>query len=1116
MADAPAAETPPIARDQAQPDQSGANITSATSNELNHSPEQQLPRDETASSHDAYGDESKIHAESNGTRGTGASSTRVDSNDDGLEKSKLPDWIAEHLTWRDLKLLIRCSLAAWGSFLFVVINPALKNYGQAAFMGMLCLFINPPSVVLPFYILAATTILLGICLAWGWGSLAFVAALSQRNDELYNTTYNAIRQAAVQTPNPTFYVQRQIFNGELLQTGPTVILFTMCGIFIYFMARLQASFPKLTLISIFGMIVIDPYLTTAPLLNNFNGTLPLTFIKPLASGVAIGITLSLLVFPESCSYATMIVLSRSLSRVRRVLEITKYTLGDMEREIPVDEIKNLKLKIVDEHNQMNQGFLFMALEASVGRWSGQDVGSLKAIFQDLFIRGTVLLNFHLFRQDYRDKVLQKAPKDRHAQDVDTASTLVSEKGEEADQESVKKHKHGKRHSHQPRRVGVTQTLATITVYEFLRPNPEVQKLGQSALKAVEDASRDFLAACEAGLETSAEIIDSVNNTRWWGRPKKAQIDSMVEKHMEVLDRLKHERDHFALHAVDKMIDPVSHLFDEDGNLIDFSDQDKGMKLPGLMIGINYRHRVLAVANSLITLLERLVELEMKKTETKLWLPTAIRGLFSLAFSPEPVNDDNALERIETRREREEQNTRKERHEKRKQKKEQTKAITKPEVSVGRERSKFARALTGFFHWLTNGEGVFAARVVIVTIAMAIPTAVKSSAAFCYDNRAVWAVIMAQLTISQYMGDFIFSIAMRTLGTVIGGVFGLVVWYIGAGSGPGNPYGIMAILAPFVIFIIAIRIFAPMVLLMPTIMGGATMMLVVGYSWEVNYLPSLIYAEPGYGVFWRRLVLVMVGFAAAIIVQIFPRPPSSTRNASKSLATSLSDITSFYSEIMSHFLTQEEGAPAEPMDKLQERISKLYTDMQELVPRIQMVRFEPSSSPFTCENLLKVEDHLGKILESLSLISFVSPRLTPMYQKRLEVQTEFARTDTIAAIMAVLGVLEGSLRTGHPLAEVLPVPLLGRLRKVPGPADGVDSLTRDMLNNEEWSVFAVTLMAVTGLYSRIDDLVMTVKDAVGEKHYIAGIPHHHHHPHHALAPPTAQSAGPEEPKSSVEV
>ncbi|KAF3932551.1 hypothetical protein ABW20_dc0104011 [Dactylellina cionopaga] len=1003
--------------------------------------------------------------------------------------SKLPDWVTEHLTLRDLKILIRCSLAAWASFFFVVINPVLHNFGQAAFMGMLCLFINPPSVILPLFLLAATTILLGICLAWGWGTLAFLAAMSQRDDDLYNATIARIRQAAVKAPNPTFYAQRQIFNGELLQTGPTVVLLVMCCVFIYFMARLQAKFPKLILVSIFGMIVIAPYITTAPLLDNFNGTLPLVFVKPLAASVAIGVVLSLLVFPESCSHATLALLSKSLGRMRQVIDITRDTLLDVEQEIPIDDIKALKLKIIEEHTEIDQGFTFMGLEPSIGRWSGEDVKSLKSLFQDLYIRSTVMLNFHLLRQEYRSKVLHGAPKADHFMDAEPDTHGDFEKSQEHLERPKKEHKH----SPSTRRVGISQTLATLTVYEYLRPDPEVAKLGQEALSAVEDVSRNLLTACDDAISTSSEIMTSVNSTRWFGCPKKLELDALVEKHTQVLEKLKYERDFFALHAVDRMVDPVSHFFDESGKLIETSDHDRGMRLPGMMIGVNYKHRILAIATTLIDLLERLVELEMKKTKTRLWMPFALRALFSWAFSPEPVRDDNALERVETRREKEEQKARRAKAKKseKKEKKKEPKKARAPQESAGRQRNKFAEALTGIFHWFTNNEGVFAARVVIVTLALAIPGVVKESAAFCYDNRSVWALIMAQLTISQYMGDFVFSITMRTFGTVIGGVIGLVVWYIGAGSGPGNPYGIMAILAPFIVFGITIRVFAPREWMMPGVMGAATMVLVVGYSWEVNYLPSLIYAEPGYGVFYRRLLLVMVGFAAAIIVQIVPRPPSATRNASKSLATVLSDLTGFYSDTMSHFLTSHEDPDSTP-EKLHGRIAEMYTQLQELAPRIKMVKLEPSSSPFTSDILENISDSLGKILESLSIMSFVTGKLTPMYRKRLEVQTDFAKTDTIAAIMATLGVLEGSLRTAHPLAEILPVPLLGRLRKAAGPADGVDSLSRDMLKDDDWSTFVVMLMAVTSLYSRIDDLVMNVKDAVGEKYYVRGLPHHGHH------------------------
>ncbi|KAF3938728.1 hypothetical protein ABW19_dt0201219 [Dactylella cylindrospora] len=492
----------------------------------------------------------------NGARNETATNQQHGDNTESNKSSilaKLPDWFTERLTIRDLKILFRASLAGWASFLFVVIHPVLRNFGQAAFMGMLCLFINPPSVILPFYILAASTILIGMCLAWAWGAIASLAALSYRDDELYNATYNTILQAAAQSPNPAFYVQRKIFDGELLQTPVTVIMFVMCNIFIYFMARLQASFPKLILVSIFGIIVIDVYLTTGPLIDNFRGTLPIIFVKPLTSSVAVGIVLSLLVFPESCSHATLAMLSKSLGRAREVLGITKSTLQDMNKDIPIKEIDILKRKIIEEHTLVDQGFTFIGIEPSIGRWSGEDVKSLKHMFQDLFIRGTVLLNFHVLRQEYREKVLRNAPKDPMVLDSD--STL--NEGDKSDScnslnKILKDHRHGK-HTH--RHVAQAQTLASLTVYEFLRPDPEVAKLGQEALKAVEDVSRNLLNNCDTAIAISIEIIESVNTTRWFGSPKKSDLDALVEKHTQVLDKLKSELEQVQENQ-DKVLDAI--------------------------------------------------------------------------------------------------------------------------------------------------------------------------------------------------------------------------------------------------------------------------------------------------------------------------------------------------------------------------------------------------------------------------------------------------------------------------------------------------------------------------------------------------------------------------------
>lgn len=43
----------------------------------------------------------------------------------------------------------------------------------------------------------------------------------------------------------------------------------------------------------------------------------------------------------------------------------------------------------------------------------------------------------------------------------------------------------------------------------------------------------------------------------------------------------------------------------------------------------------------------------------------------------------------------------------------------------------------------------------------------------------------------YTGEQIGSFILRMGGTILGLIIGMVAWYIGAGHGPGNPYGVAA-------------------------------------------------------------------------------------------------------------------------------------------------------------------------------------------------------------------------------------------------------------------------------------------------------------------------------------
>jgi len=126
----------------------------------------------------------------------------------------------------------------------------------------------------------------------------------------------------------------------------------------------------------------------------------------------------------------------------------------------------------------------------------------------------------------------------------------------------------------------------------------------------------------------------------------------------------------------------------------------------------------------------------------------------------------------------------------------------PPTNVGH---LIGRAVVMFFKFLTRPDIFFAIKAGICTVLIASPQYAKSTAAWWYENRGIWAVIMTALTISQFTADTMFGFVVRIFGTFLGAVLGMVIWYTGSGSGTGNPYGICAVLAVCLPFILFIRI-----------------------------------------------------------------------------------------------------------------------------------------------------------------------------------------------------------------------------------------------------------------------------------------------------------------------
>jgi hypothetical protein len=247
----------------------------------------------------------------------------------------------------------------------------------------------------------------------------------------------------------------------------------------------------------------------------------------------------------------------------------------------------------------------------------------------------------------------------------------------------------------------------------------------------------------------------------------------------------------------------------------------------------------------------------------------------------------------------------------------------------------------------------------------------------------------------------------------------------------------------------------------------------------RHIPA--YGNPGWGydVFWRRLVLVLIGSAAALIVQLFPRPPSASGHVCKSLSKSIRLLSDHYALLLSCWgQGREEGLAAEKL------ALNLAETLAALDGPIALLRFEFSSSPFDSERLGQVKALCQELNQNIARLLYLSASLPEHLQSRLSRQAGLLDHHNIGDVMAVLGVVEQSLKTGDPLPEVLPTPLLNRCHDY-WKSHHVDIiLSKDLIRDEEYRRFCVAISAYLKFLAAVDDLVLVMKGTLGESHIVS--------------------------------
>ncbi|EXK24706.1 hypothetical protein FOMG_18584 [Fusarium oxysporum f. sp. melonis 26406] len=914
-------------------------------------------------------------------------------------------------------------------------------------------------------------ICVGVCLGWAWGVITMKAALATRPQSDVNARYTELQQSAPenttnveQASGQSTYAQVAVFEGFMLDTRVTATYFCMLGLFIYLVARLRVSAPKLALVTIFALVIADIHLTTSPLIPTFQGTIPQTMVIPTAVAIGIGLACNILFFPQSTSQIVRNDMKQVTAPITGFIKALRTQFATPKARFDLKQLQRLNTEQLARYNDMETSIKFLPVDFAYGKWSPKTIESLHQPLRQVFIA---------FRQ-----ILQVCISEEEWQIKQEALEQVANVYREGDS----KNKHS---------IAYHQIAKTISFRDNMKHSDTDDMTAKSF--GVLSLGIDSL------LETWALALDAIRQA--FDGPKQKDVGLEVQEHERTLSALQEARDDFEELAGKQLSDTYSHLFDEQRNILP-TNTGSAPPLYGLIIGVVFQERLINLATTTAELLERIIEIEKTNPTARFWLPTGLQHLFSWGLSqdatPTTVQKGLELNRTKTARSGKKKN-RLFKQEKSAKKESDTGTIDEVsesaagrlqnvKVASSRQRTRSSKIFLAIIQFFAGPEGLFALRTLIVTIALAIPAVIPSSAGFYYREKGFWALVMAQTTLTPLSADFVSGVLIRTACTIAGGVLGLVAWYIGAGSGPGNPYGMSAIMAPVIVVLMWFRLFTETKHMMAVIVLASTVYLIVANGWVNSHIPS--YGNPGYGyeIFWRRILLVLIGFGAATFVNFFPRPPSANRHYRCLLAEQIAALKDRYAL----FVSVWRSPPDDLLEVAEEEAMVSEEVIESLFDPIKLTNLEFSTSNIDTDTLSKTCLLVRNLNLYLTQLLVDTARLPLPIRSRFMLEAGLVNENLVADLMAVLTLVQQALVSGTALPAVLPAPLMSRATffenwgseiqsDASSEASSIDA--RNRLSKEEGRRWVSAVYAYVRFLGSVDDLLVVVKKAVGEESHV---------------------------------
>ncbi|KAI0070007.1 hypothetical protein K474DRAFT_1609486 [Panus rudis PR-1116 ss-1] len=600
---------------------------------------------------------------------------------------------------------------------------------------------------------------------------------------------------------------------------------------------------------------------------------------------------------------------------------------------------------------------------------------------------------------------------------------------------------------------------------------ELLETSQSALKGVQE----WVAGVRRSSFGSRKKIEAIRKARLEGLEQLR--DSMKEslerfrkdKRLRVLDPYRSAFDPKHVASPDYHEDPPPHRF--------------------LFHCYVYEYHVMEFANLLVQMLDYIIDLEKRCKKAKLWLPSLplskllIWSRWETELEDE-THDDEDPDTIP--------------------------GITPEEMQdLGMTRRRDPDALPPSnifelvmsllyrgFTSMQGGNALYALKAGVLTVVLCLPSFLSTTAAFAYGERFVWGVFMGQLTLGRWRGDTTFGLVSRIIATFWGCAIGLAMWYISTGTGHGNPYGLAAVCAVCFPFFYYARLYWPGPPMTNAIFFVTTA-LIVGYSWQNTHFP-FGFTYYGWELAWRRFIIVVAGVTAAFIFGFLP--PSNTLRYyhRRVLATTVSELGSLYCSIVSFANTHRRQQSEVDRDSIVRSLIAIRMKLKRsMVLKTNIVYEFSLRGQWPSERYQKILEIQLQIAYLLSHLMSVVEHLEPAWARAFLRRTRFLDSDFQGDVLAVITLISTALRTGNPLPQITPCPLLDRfmaythgLNVIRHEADDDYGLPRtmtiDTLENEQYLRFSVGVTTAFGIVSRLDRLMVATKELVGEQYHIHGV------------------------------